>query len=629
MSEPQRRSRFEIQRLLGRGAMGAVYLAQDTVIDRAVALKTVHLDSLQDQPVAAARPRLAAEARTAGRLTHPGIVAVYDVLEEADGRSLSIAMEYVEGTNLAELLRQAVPLPLEKALDVAAQIAEGLAYAHAQGVIHRDVKPENVLLTADGRVKIADFGIAHLLDSALSEDLRFLGTPSYMAPERLRGEAVDQRSDLFSLGVVLYEMVTRRLPFEGDTVAAVTRRIVGEPFTPVERYLPEAPAAVVAILRRALEKEPQRRYGSAAEMAADLRRALASRQQLRRTQPVPLVVPETALLPEIELPPLPPLPPPAASPAPAAPPARRDRWLRLAEGALATLKVRWRWAAAALALLVLVVLGIAWLRSRGAASPGAIRAQAARPAHLAALREGLARLRQGDLAAAERFLRSARLLESRSPRAALYHRLALAQIALSRRVESGLALYDQLAVARAEIGAGHLAAGRAALEAARRLDPEHPAIAELEAVLRVPAPPPAPALPAAPAAAAPLTIAAAQAPRVLPLETAGRAGPAQLLLDFQSESSRGALTIYSGEQQVFREGFRFVEKTRFLLTRGTAGAFTRTLEHPSGDIDLRVYLSLPRLPTQVVRVEGHLEGGTTRVLRIRVAADGGFTARLQ
>ncbi len=594
MGETGIRGRFEIVRLIGRGAMGAVYLAEDTVIGRRVALKTVNFDSLQDQPVEEHRPRLGAEARAAGRLSHPNIVAVHDVIENGEGRSLSIAMEYVEGTNLAELLRRGPPPSLETALDLAAQVAEGLAYAHARGVVHRDVKPENLLLTAEGRVKIADFGIAHLIDSALVEDLRFLGTPSYMAPERIRGEEVDQRSDLFSVGVVLYELLTRRLPFEGDTVAAVTRRIASEAFTPLERYLPAAPAAVLAIVRKALDKDPDRRYGSAAEMAADLRRALAAREQLRQTQPVP-VIREVAAIEEPVLPrqaapgqTAPPEPQPAATARPAA--ARTARGRRSA------------WVAVGLvgALAAAAALAWRWPRATTAESGPSAAPQASAPV-------------------------------ATSQRAGLLRELAARQAAMSGRAARELVVRGHLERARVELAAGRLAAAGAELAAARALEPERAEIAELDRGLadgaralrtaELAAEPPAPIAPAA--------VVVVEAPPVLRLETAAASDAARLLLDFQSEVPRGALTLYSGGRQIFREGFHFVERTSFLLRRGVAGSFRRTLERPLGDLDLRVYLSLPKRETQVVRVEGQLRGGTTPVLLLRVAADGGFTARLQ
>jgi tRNA A-37 threonylcarbamoyl transferase component Bud32 len=643
MSEGDAGRRFEIVRLIGRGAMGAVHLAEDTVIGRRVALKTVNLDALQDQPVAERRPRLGEEARTAGRLSHPNIVAIHDVLEEGDGRSLSIAMEYVEGTNVAELLRSGPAPTLEKALDIAAQTADGLAYAHAQGVVHRDIKPENLLLAADGRVKIADFGIAHLIDDALAEDLRFFGTPSYMAPERIRGEEVDHRSDLFSLGVVLYELLTRRLPFEGDTVAAVTRRIVGEESTPLERYFPDAPAPVVAIVRKALEKDPQRRYGAAADLAADLRRALAARGKLRQTQPVPAETgsPEpgpTQLLPEIDLPPLPPRPAAATPRVAPGPPARRlpaQLW-QVTRGlpgrvwaAARRMPARGRAAVAGGALVLLAAAVWGLLRPEAREEPAPV-AETPAPAHVTALLAGLDRLRQGDPEGAEAYLRSAGLLAPESQRTALLRELAARQLAMTRRAEQELVIHDHLARARAELVAGRTRAVREALAAARALEPERPEVAELERALagRRAAPAvPAPAPIAAPPA--PTAVASAEAPPILELETPVETHTAQLLIDFQSEIPRGALTLYSGDRQIFREGFHFVEKTRFLITRGVAGSFSRTLEHAAGNLDLRVYLSLPRLSTQVVRVDGHLKGGTTRVLRVRVAADGGFTARLQ
>jgi hypothetical protein len=247
------------------------------------------------------------------------------------------------------------------------------------------------------------------------------------------------------------------------------------------------------------------------------------------------------------------------------------------------------------------------------------------------LQAGLERLRAGDPRGAEAFLRSAGLLAPDSQRTALLRELAARQLAMNERAEQELIVRDHLDRARAELAGRRIGAARAALEAARALDPERADLAELERALTGDTRPVRAVQPAAPApvSAGSATVATVEAPPVLALETPAESDTASLLLDFQSEIPRGALTLYSGDRQIFREGFRFVEKTRFLVTRGVAGSFSRTLEHAVGDLDLRLYLSLPKLQTQVVRVEGHLRGGVTRVLRIRVAADGGFTARLQ
>jgi len=612
MIETGNKGRFEVLRLIGRGAMGAVYLARDPVIGRRIALKTVRFDALQDQPDQGARPDVVVEARTAGILSHPNIVSIYDIIEEPGGRALSIAMEYVDGTNLATLLDGGTALPQETALDFAAQVADGLAHAHAQGVIHRDIKPGNLLLTLDGRVKIADFGIAHLLDSALTEEMRFLGTPNYMAPERVRGEEVDHRSDLFSLGVVLYEMLTGRMPFPGETVAAVTRKVASEPYTPLGVYLNEVEPEVAAVVDRALQKDPDDRYGSAEEMARDLRRVLTGREGPASTQPVkPVSAVAPVGLPE------------SGSAVPAAP--------------VVTVGPR-RWpsgraiAGAALGAVVLLAGGVWlwWAGSRGTApEPGETSPPAA---YVAALQAGMAELEAGRAGEAVGLLRTATVLGPESRRARLMSELAERGVAMDGAMAAELAALDAQRRTAELLAVGRLREARAALAEARLAVPDHPRAArlgrELEAReaerVRVVAVEPEPVRPAAP-----LDLPREEAPPVLSLQTPSASRVAQLIVDFQCERPKGVLTIYSDERQIFREGFHFVEKTRFLLNRGTEGSFSRTLEHPAGPVNLRVYLSTPPVPTQVVRLQGTLRGGSSQVLRIRVDEDGGFTARLQ
>jgi hypothetical protein len=610
MIETGNKGRFEVLRLIGRGAMGAVYLARDPVIGRRIALKTVRFDALQDQPDQGARPDVVVEARTAGILSHPNIVSVYDIIEEPGGRALSIAMEYVDGTNLATLLDGGTALPQETALDFAAQVADGLAHAHAQGVIHRDIKPGNLLVTLDARVKIADFGIAHLLDSALTEEMRFLGTPNYMAPERVRGEEIDHRSDLFSLGVVLYEMLTGRMPFPGETVAAVTRKVVGEPYTPLGVYLTDVEPDVAAVVDRALQKGPDDRYGSAEEMARDLRRMLTGRERPASTQPVkPVPAAAPAGLPEAH---------PAAPPAVAAGPRRLASAPRIA--------------GAALGAIALLAAG-AWLwwagGRRAAPEPGETMPPAA---YVAALQAGLAELGAGRAGEAVGLLRTATVLGPESLRARLMTELAERGVAMDRAMAAELAALDALHRATEHLDVGRLREARAALAEARVAVPDHPRAARLGRDLaareaervRVVAVEAEPVRPAAP-----LDLPREEPPPVLSLQTPSAGRLAELIVDFQCERPKGVLTIYSGERQIFREGFHFVEKTRFLLNRGTEGSFSRTLEHPAGSVSLRVYLSSPPVPTQVVRLQGTLRGGSSQMLRIRVDEDGGFTARLQ
>jgi len=309
-SLPQTLGRYEIREELGKGAMGIVYLARDPLIGRLVALKTFRLGfSVGDRDIEQFRARFIREAQSAGILSHPGIVTVHDVVERSEEGLAFIAMEYVRGTNLKLLLQGDAPLDLAFVSDVISQIAAALDYAHANGVIHRDVKPANVILTGDGKVKLTDFGIARLNSSNLTQEGQMLGTPNYMAPEQVMGKEVDHRADLFSLGVVLYEMLTGHKPFAGENLTQVSHRIVYEPFTPPEKFVRDLPPALRAVLGKALEKSPDDRYSTASDLARDLASAVAGRNRsahrdLNETQsvdafPPPMLLPELPLLPPL------------------------------------------------------------------------------------------------------------------------------------------------------------------------------------------------------------------------------------------------------------------------------------------------------------------------------------------
>ncbi|HET7197424.1 MAG TPA: serine/threonine-protein kinase, partial [Burkholderiales bacterium] len=265
--------RYRVLDELGRGAMGAVYRAVDPLIEREVALKTL-LPDLPPEIMAEVRERFLREARSAGRLSHPNIVTVFDVGEQ-DGVAY-IAMELLEGRSLQQMLRAQARLPAASAADIAAQVADALDHAQQFRIVHRDVKPANVMIAPSGRCKLTDFGIAYVPTSTMTQTGEALGSPRYMSPEQVAGVPVDGRSDIFSLGVVLYEMLVGRNPFERETDTtplAVMHRIAAEPHTPVRQIDPTLPAAFDRILARALAKKPQDRYGRAAEMAAELRRA--------------------------------------------------------------------------------------------------------------------------------------------------------------------------------------------------------------------------------------------------------------------------------------------------------------------------------------------------------------------
>ena len=261
--------RYEIAAEIGRGAMGTVYKAHDPLIERTVALKTIRLD-LSHQARQVFEERFYREAKSAGRLNHPNIVTIYDV-GETDG-SAYIAMEYLEGESLDMLLDNHIRLSVARIAHITLQIANGLAYAHQHGVIHRDVKPANIILMRSGRVvKITDFGIAHIPTGGQTEDGTLLGSPRYMSPEQVQGRAVDGRSDVFSLGVVLYEMLTGRTPFTGDNLSTILFNIMNFEPAPPSSVNQDVPQPFDQIIMRALSKQPVERYQTARDMAADLR----------------------------------------------------------------------------------------------------------------------------------------------------------------------------------------------------------------------------------------------------------------------------------------------------------------------------------------------------------------------
>jgi len=263
--------RYEIVGELGRGAMGVVYKAVDPVIGRTVAVKTIRLS---EEGTGLSHPelltRFQTEARAAGLLTHPNIVVVFDAGEE-DGLYY-ITMELVEGKSLQALLDDGHSFPLPRTLRIMDQTCSALQFAHERNVIHRDIKPANLMLTADDTVKVTDFGTAKILQfGTVQQTAHVMGTPSYMSPEQVKGRAVDGRSDIFSLGVMLYEMVTGEKPFPGQNITTVIYKIVNEEPVPPRQINPSIHAGISAVVMRALEKEPDQRYQSCREMLEDLR----------------------------------------------------------------------------------------------------------------------------------------------------------------------------------------------------------------------------------------------------------------------------------------------------------------------------------------------------------------------
>jgi serine/threonine-protein kinase len=269
---PARIGRYEIVAELGRGSMGRVFRARDPNVDRHVALKVLaplHLLGAEGEEQELRR-RFLLEAQAAGRLSHPGVVMVLDADTDPATGSPYIALELVEGRSLESVLRAEGRLPLARAVEFATEVARALAYAHGEGVIHRDVKPANILISDRGRVKVSDFGIAKLASQSLTVSGQVLGSPFFMSPEQVLGEPIDGRTDLFSLGSVLYRAVTGVVPFGGDSIAGVTFKVVNIDPRPARGHAPEIPAALEAVIDRALAKKPAERFADGAQMAAAL-----------------------------------------------------------------------------------------------------------------------------------------------------------------------------------------------------------------------------------------------------------------------------------------------------------------------------------------------------------------------
>ena len=270
--------RYQVEKELGKGAMGVVYLGKDPKISRVVAIKTLALsqefgaDELQD-----VKARFFREAETAGRLNHPNIVTIFDAGEEHD--LAFIAMEFLQGKDLVSHTKPDNLLPLSKVMSIVARVADALAYAHTHNVVHRDIKPANMMYEpGTDTLKVTDFGIARITDSSKTKTGMVLGTPSFMSPEQLAGKKIDGRSDLFSLGVSLYQLVCGRLPFEGDSMAQLMFKIANEPPADIRSINPDLPECLIAIINKALAKQVEQRYQTGAEMAQALRQCMASQE---------------------------------------------------------------------------------------------------------------------------------------------------------------------------------------------------------------------------------------------------------------------------------------------------------------------------------------------------------------
>ncbi|HET7840316.1 MAG TPA: serine/threonine-protein kinase, partial [Terriglobia bacterium] len=271
MGIPTKLGKYEIKGELGTGAMGVVYRAEDSRLGRPVALKVM-------SPNVASNPdlvkRFYREAQAAGQLHHPNIVVIHDI-DEVEGVPF-IAMEFLEGEDLDKIISAGKDIPVVKKLDIIIQACKGLHHAHQRGIVHRDVKPGNIVLLNDGMVKIVDFGIAHLGATSMTQTGMVLGTVMYMSPEQIGGQRVDARADIFSIGVILYELLAYRTPFSGPDVPSVLYKILNEPPDPLAEHVRNCPPQLETIIRKALEKDRTKRYQTAEDMAFDLQRVADS-----------------------------------------------------------------------------------------------------------------------------------------------------------------------------------------------------------------------------------------------------------------------------------------------------------------------------------------------------------------
>ncbi|NTV96045.1 MAG: protein kinase, partial [Thiobacillus sp.] len=270
MSTPEQLGKYKIVRTLGKGAMGIVYEGFDPVIERTVAIKTIRMDELDESEAEEHSRRFRVEAKAAGKLNHPNIVGIYDYGEEQN--LAYIVMEYVQGKELKSYLDSGQRFPVKQIVNIMTQLLEALGYSHARGVIHRDIKPANLFITEDGTVKLGDFGIARIDSTHKTHAGTVLGTPSYMSPEQIKGESVDNRSDLYSSGVILYQFLTGEKPFSGSMVAVMHKVLTEAPARP-SSINPQVTAKMEQVVAKAMAKEPDDRYANAREFIEDLRAA--------------------------------------------------------------------------------------------------------------------------------------------------------------------------------------------------------------------------------------------------------------------------------------------------------------------------------------------------------------------
>ncbi len=619
--------RYEIIEQIAQGSMGAVYLARDLTTGDRVALKTLNEGgSVDDADLDRLRRLFLHEASAGSLLSHPAIVRIRDVIDEPGRAEVFLVMDYVEGSSLADVLGRPDPLPFDFVVNVVCEVAAVLDHVHAHGVVHRDIKPANILISRGGAIKVTDFGISELRGE-LAEELQRAGSPNYMAPERVLGTGSDYRADIWALGVVLYEMLTRRLPFQGESVAELVTRIAAEAPEALDGHGLGAIPGLQPIIDRALAKEPQDRYQFAGEIAAELKAVQSGQMKLSATLPA------------------------SSIPEPATDPVHADSgeapWasLRTALAGWLGWLLPWRRLAVVGALLALALTTL-WLSIAGRPAgvteepvpAGVTEEQRLRFEYLALLEEARLMLERGEHeAAAELFSRA----ESLSPDAARIRALrddARRQAAEEIAAEIDFEVAALVGIAEADLASGRLWDAADAVGRALELSPDHSGAQALAQTIearheaarvaaeraRMPAAVPPPVAPPPPEPVERLRV---EEP-IEPPAPAPTATHSDLKIDFYSELPRGVVTVYRGESQVLRRPFRFVQKRGFMRTKGVSGGFDAQVRVKAGPSDFRIYLSLPGQETQVERLSGILPPGAIRALQVRVDGAGKLTVAL-
>ncbi len=592
--------RYEVIRELGRGAMGTVFLARDTALGRLVALKTFRAtfeEGGDPENSGIHRRRSLREAQRAGTLSHPSVITIYDVVETSpDEDSFYIVMEYVEGQGLDARMRERGPMKLAEVAPLVTQIASALDHLHERGIVHRDVKPGNVLVSGDGRVKITDFGIARSEDPSATLDTDIYGTPYYMAPEQVQGRPLDARTDVFALGVVVYEMLTGTRPFPGATVAEVAHRIVyGVPSEPEVDGKPLS-AAVREVLHQALAKDPGDRFPTAGALATavhDLAEATGN-----------LDLDATTAFP-------------------------RKRWLDAVPRRGPLPRTPMVIGAVAAVVVLLLLSGFVYLRSQEPPpAAGGDELQARRIGYVKFVSEGKRLLAENDPQSAMLMFQAAegmaidpsgvQRLRAQAERQAeeqgAHLRLLDARADLSSGDYEGVvATAREMMETRAgrEKAAGVLAEVEEALERGQRAARAGPAAAPRRQTADTAAAGPAPAAGVAGAEAQPA-----------PTSTAIDFGV--LRVELTSDSPQGVFTMWVDGREVARHQFDFSEPTGFFRKRRPAvpGSWARDLSLWQGSHPVRVLLARPGQPGAVLQLDAPIQPGTLHTLAISLPATG-------